>query len=166
MDPATIINIFGKVHPAGSNIFHEIATLGSMVLLDRVSKFLIPSLRFLLREENRNGQHCVHIVAYTHSGHHAVDLMEKFISLGANINAINPVLGESVFQAAVRCNNYKLVKWMCQQHPTVEINAVNEIGWTPYRQAFVRNNVKMMTILETYGADTTVPDENEGDESE
>mgnify|MGYP001940791078 CR=1 FL=1 len=165
MDPTTIANIFDKVQPTGSNIFHEIATLGSMVLLNRVSKFVLPSLRFLLREKNHSGQHCVHIVACIHSGQHAIDLMEKFVSLGANINAINPILGESVLQVAVRCNNYKLVKWMCQ-HPVVDINAVNKIGWTAYHQAYVQNNVQMMNILKTYGADTTVPNENERNESD
>lgn len=164
MDPATIANIFGKVPSTGTNIFHEIAAEGSIILLERVSQFIMPSNRFLLQERNYSGQECVHIVAYLHKGHLAIDLMKMLLNLGGNINAKNRT-GESVLHQAVYCENYELVKWMCEQ-PPLELNVTNRSGLTAYQIAFDRNDKKMMSILRSFGANAKIFKVYSSDESD
>lgn len=165
MDIATIADIFGKVPPTNATIFHEIAHKGSMVLLDRVSHFVTHSTKFLLKERNYNGQHCIHIVAYTHKGQLAIDLMEKLVNLGADINAKTKTEGDTVLHQAVRSKNYELVVWLCQ-HSTINLDALNRAGWTAYRVAYGENDKTMMNILENFRAGTEIPSESDSDESD
>lgn len=163
MDIATIENIFGKVPPTNATIFHDIAHKGSIVLLDRVSQFITHSTKFLLKKRNYNGQTCIHIVAYTHKGQLAIDLMEKLVNLGADINAKTKPEGDTVLHQAVRCDNYELVVWLCQ-HSVINLDTLNGAGWTAYRVAYGQNDKRMMNILEIFRANTEIPSESDSDD--
>jgi len=84
----------------------------------------------------------------------------RFIELALKLNKINLFKAldnlckkQSDFYSlheAVLANNYKLVQDLMQSHH--EVNSINQHGQTPFMLAATMNNVRMMELLLSYGA--------------
>nr|AAX56956.1 vankyrin 4 [Ichnoviriform sonorense] len=146
MNIAGIQKLFGRNHISGANIFHEIARTGFVELLYRIRDNYDGPLDSLLQEFDNYGENCIHVVADTHQGRHAISIIQVLMELGADLNAPDRLLNITVLHIAVHHKDYTLAKWLCQQ-PNLDINVKSFDGLTAYGLARIEGDQEMMRIL-------------------
>lgn len=147
--------LFGRNTQTGNTIFHEIAELGSVTLLQRIRDNVTESYSSILREKNYSGEFCGHVAA-KHRGLRAIALLEILVELGADLNAITGCSGDTLLHETASSGDDELAEWLCEQQG-INLNAKNYGTLTAYQVAFQRNNQKMMNILRTHGAQCEDP---------
>lgn len=165
MEPTSDIKrLFGRDVNRGNTIFHEIAELGSLLLLNRIFKNVDERLDLILQTENYNGELSIHVAAKKWKGLRAIELIKMLVKLGANLNAAEEYSGYTVCHEAVCFEDDELLQWLCQQ-PGINLDAKTMRKKTAYQMAFRKNNTKLMGILRDHGADCELREESESESS-
>lgn len=149
-------SILGDTLHKGRNYFHDACADGSVLLLLRVTPYLHPDHLQLVRAYDHDGYQPIHVAARTQVGERAAKIIDRLIVFGAHINAKDRRAGETALHQATVKSDGRLVEWLCKQDD-IGINAVNFSRLTPYQLAWLKNDTKLMKILEDHGADTTPP---------
>lgn len=156
MEPSPIQKLFGREPIRGNTIFHVLAKLGSLELLNRICDNVDEPCDSILHEKNYNGEFCTHVVAKNHRGQAAIVLMEALMNLGADLNAVDARAGFTVLHETVLREDYELAEWLCQQ-PRLNLDSKTWGGLTAYQLAFKKKNQQMMDLFRTQGANCEQP---------
>lgn len=154
--------LFGRDVNSGNTIFHEIAELGSLPLLNRILKNVDQRVDWILQTGNYNGELSIHVVAKKWKGLRAIELIKLLVKLGANLNAADEYSGWTLCHLAVSFEDDELLQWLCQQ-PGIKLDAKTRSRKTAYQMAFRKKKTELMDILRNHGADCEVNEESESE---
>nr|AOH69156.1 hypothetical protein A6F54_87 [Microplitis mediator bracovirus] len=150
MVPPEEIASAGNPDIEGENILHYLCREGDITNLMAFKNVISDANRHLVRQYNRHGKQCVHIV----SNPGIADPQEKLKLLmewGADINGQERVFGNTPLHITAYTRNHKLATWLCNQ-PGINMGLYNYLFKTPYYVACERNDIKMINILRAKGA--------------
>ncbi|XP_057318140.1 uncharacterized protein LOC130663090 [Microplitis mediator] len=151
----------------GDNIFHVIAKKGWLKMLYALEGFVDETVEPWLRERNKVGNTCLHEAARRNKGQQAIQIMEKLVEYGADLN-FKSSCQKPVLHVAVEKEDHKLAAWICQQ-PGINLEAENSSKYTAYQLASKKWRIrdkKMMEILENHGAVTRENSDREDEKSD
>lgn len=151
MEIFKISKLFSKNASTGNTIFHELAYVGSLPLLERFRDSLVEPCTFVLQQFNSDGEFSIHVAANTHRGLHAIRVIKLLRDMGANLDARDDLIGITALHIAVEHRDYTLAKWLCEQSQ-IDINAEDIDGLTAYQLAREKPDPQMMDILLMHGA--------------
>ncbi|ULM71700.1 viral ankyrin 8 [Diadegma fenestrale ichnovirus] len=160
MDNCEIAKFLSGNPITGDTVFHELAKAGSVALLNRIGEIIDGPYDSFINEVNFCGATCVHVAAKLHRADRAIQVLELLVKLGADLNASHYLSGETVLHHAVWYEDRKLVTWLCQQQPRINLDARRRDGLTAYQMAFLEQNERMKNILQAYGANCEAPRES------
>ncbi|BAF45667.1 vankyrin-b15.1 [Ichnoviriform fugitivi] len=151
MKTSQIEKLFRKHPVTGNTIFHELAYDGSLTVLKRIRDNLDEPCTFILQQFNCEGEFSIHVAAMMHRGRHAIRLIKLLRDLGADLDARDDQLENTVLHIAVVQRDHTLAKWLCKQSQ-IDINAEDVDGHTAYQLAQMDHDQYMMDILRIHGA--------------
>nr|ACE75453.1 viral ankyrin [Glyptapanteles indiensis] len=96
------------------------------------------------------GRQVTHAVAECDQAN-AKSKIEILWTMGADINAKELTMGNTLLHLAILTRNYLLAEWICQT-PGFDVEAVNYLQDTAYHIAYRIGDLDMMEILRTNGA--------------
>ncbi|AHY21963.1 viral ankyrin 4 [Diadegma semiclausum ichnovirus] len=158
MNKSEIAKFLGRNPITGDTIFHELAAAGSVSLLNRIREIFGGPYDSFINKLN-GGATCVHVAAKLHRAHRAIQVIELLVEMGADLNASDYLSGATVLHHAVWYEDRKLVTWLCQQSPRINLDARRRDGLTAYQMAFLEQNGPMKKILQDHGANCEEPQE-------
>ncbi|BAF45524.1 GfV-B55-ORF1 [Ichnoviriform fumiferanae] len=135
-----------KKNTMGNNIFHEIAIEGSLLMLRRIRDNVNEQMDTYLSDTNDQGETCIVIAADRHRGRLAIELIEIFVGLGADINGTDNE-GNTALHYTVFNEDHALASWLYQQ-PGINLNAANHDELTPLGLAIQLNIQGMKAFLD------------------
>ncbi|BAF45649.1 vankyrin-b2.1 [Ichnoviriform fugitivi] len=158
-------DLFDRDDRTGDTIFHELAKIGGLIVLNRIQERTPGPFVDLLRIKNHEGELCTHVVANYHNGLRAILLIDVLVLLGADLNGRNFCAGETVLHRSVHNGDAPLAKWLCEQ-PQINLNARNNNGLTAYQIANERNDGDLKEILRKAEENCEEPQGTSSDESD
>ncbi|ULM71699.1 viral ankyrin 7 [Diadegma fenestrale ichnovirus] len=150
METSQMEKLFSKDPSTGNTIFHELAYVGSLTLLERFRDSLGESCTSILQQFNSDGEFAIHVAANTHRGPHAIRVIKLLRDLGARLDAKDDQLAITVLHIAAEHQDHTLAKWLCEQSQ-IDMNAEDADGLTAYQLAQAQNDQRMMNILRMHG---------------
>ncbi|XP_070787485.1 NF-kappa-B inhibitor alpha [Pituophis catenifer annectens] len=119
-----------------------------------------PQLHSLLQAANYNGHTCLHLAST--EGYLAI--VERLLSLGADVNAQEPCNGRTTLHLAVDLQNEGLVSLLLKHG--ADVNKVTYQGYSPYQLTWGRNNSSIQEQLRQFTTlDLQMLPESEDEES-
>ncbi|CAI5764173.1 NF-kappa-B inhibitor alpha [Podarcis muralis] len=145
----------------GNTPLHIVCEQGSLrgvgVLTQYCQKQQIDSI---LQSSNYNGHTCLHLAAI--QGYLAI--VERLLSLGADVNAQEPCNGRTALHLAVDLQNQELVSLLLKHG--ADVNKVTYQGYSPYQLTWGRNNSFIQEQLRQFTTlDLQMLPESEDEES-
>ncbi|AHY21962.1 viral ankyrin 3 [Diadegma semiclausum ichnovirus] len=151
METSQMEKLFSKDPVTGNTIFHELAYVGSLTLLERFRDSLDGSCTSILQQFNSDGEFSIQVAAASHKGQHAIRLIELLRDLGADLDARDDQSAFTLLHIAVEHQDHTLAKWLCEQSQ-IDMNAEDVDGLTAYQLAQEKKDQQMMNILRMHGA--------------
>ncbi|XP_057319147.1 uncharacterized protein LOC130663739 [Microplitis mediator] len=150
-DLEVLLQINWELHQTytGENIFHVIAKLGWLKTLYTLNVLIDEEIKPWLQMRDKKGDTCVHIAAYRNRGQQAIQLIEKLVDYGADLNARRQYHGDTVLDIAVQRRDYELAVWLCKQ-PSIDLQTEKYFQHVAHQVALEESHEKKMEILETH----------------
>ena len=126
----------------------------------------LESMRYsdVLHQYDSYGRQVIHAVAECDQIN-ATSKIDLLCTMGANINAKELIMGNTVLHIAVIAGNYLLVESICRI-PGVDLEIVNSLDDTAYQVAYRIGDRHMMEILRINGAVCDDPSDESDSTSE
>ncbi|CAD6243721.1 GSCOCT00013118001.2-RA-CDS [Cotesia congregata] len=130
------------------NVFQYICRVGDVGELLQA----LESMRWtdVLHQYDFCGRQVTHAVAEDDQAN-AKSKIEILWNMGADINAKELIMGNTLLHIAVITRNYLLAEWICRT-PGADLGAVNSLQDTAYQVAYRISDLGMMEVLRTNGA--------------
>lgn len=148
--------IIKDITPESENIFHWLIRDQSQESLQTLNMLINNDNSHLIQKYDFRGLQCIHLAAMRDS-YVSQQKFELLLRWGADINSQDKIHGNTPLHYAVLTNNYGLASWICEQFDVV-IDVYNSKKKTPWQIAHERQEVIMMELLKSYGAQCTVSD--------
>ncbi|AAW51805.1 viral ankyrin 2 [Bracoviriform demolitoris] len=133
----------------GENIFFVIAKLGWLKTLHTLNVLIDEEIKPWLQQRNKLGDTCIHVAALANRGKQAIQLIEKLVEYGANLNTRRNCNGDTVLDIAVKNKDHELTVWLWKQ-PSINLQTEKFFHYVMDQMKLKESQENKMEILEAY----------------